>query len=257
VFPALVDDAARAVERAGDDDLAPLERVAEDARSIRRSRESAEARVERPVSRPASEDPEREAEAADDPESAGAGAGGAERRAARAVGTAIHRLLEQLDLDGDPAEELERLRPRVAAWLAGALPDDERAGEWARARAEQLLERLGQGPLLPRLRDLREHVVARELPALSPPPREEGAPVGFVPGAIDLLYRDPETGGLVVADFKTDHIQVEASLAAHARRYVAQGVAYTRAVREALVLEERPRFELWFLDPGRIEVVEL
>ena len=37
--------------------------------------------------------------------------------------------------------------------------------------------------------------------------------------------------------------------------YRAQGAHYVRAIHEALQLANPPRFELWFLHPGRIEVV--
>jgi ATP-dependent exoDNAse (exonuclease V) beta subunit len=127
-----------------------------------------------------------------------------------------------------------------------------RAGQ----RADRLLERLAEGPLLAHLHALRDRVIARELPTLSPPERGDAEPVGFVAGAIDLLYRDPASGAFVVADFKTDRVPDAEVLAERARAHATQGAVYTRAVQEALGLEERPRFELWFLDAGRIEGVE-
>jgi ATP-dependent exoDNAse (exonuclease V) beta subunit len=76
-----------------------------------------------------------------------------------------------------------------------------------------------------------------------------------VVGAIDLLYRDPEDGAWVVADYKSDRVASEAEMQERAARYADQGGAYLRAVREALGLEAPPRFELWFLDRGeRLEV---
>jgi ATP-dependent exoDNAse (exonuclease V) beta subunit len=96
------------------------------------------------------------------------------------------------------------------------------------------------------------HVLARELPVLLPPGQGEKAPVGYVAGAIDLLYKDVETGALVIADYKTDDVRAEADLAARATAYAPQGAAYARAVAEALGLTETPRFELWFLVAGRV-----
>jgi ATP-dependent helicase/nuclease subunit A len=209
-FPALSDEPGEPAERADSDGLPPLERAAEDARSIRRNRREARARMARPTSRPASEDPERRPEEPDDEpprrhdgERAERDAGG-ERRIARVVGTAIHRLLEELDLGADPSAELARLARQVPAWLDASLEgaDRVRAGQ----RADRLLERLAEGPLLAHLHALRDRVIARELPTLSPPERGDAEPVGFVAGAIDLLYRDPASGAFVVADFKTDHV---------------------------------------------------
>ena len=83
----------------------------------------------------------------------------------------------------------------------------------------------------------------------------ENGPVGFVAGAIDLLYRDPATGQLVVADYKTDPVDTGPALAARVEGYRTQGETYVRAVRDALGLNEDPRFELWFLHPGRVEAL--
>ena len=79
----------------------------------------------------------------------------------------------------------------------------------------------------------------------------EDDPVGFVAGAIDLLYRDPADGEWVVADYKTDDV-TGAALEERARSYAAQGAVYTRAVATALGLAEPPRFELWFLSAGEV-----
>jgi ATP-dependent exoDNAse (exonuclease V) beta subunit len=132
-----------------------------------------------------------------------------------------------------------------------ALPERERAE--AIARAERLLARFAAGELGARLRRLAPHVVARELPVLLPPdPADPRAPAGFLAGRIDLLYRDPDTGEWVVADYKTDALDGEEALAERARAYAAQGVGYLRAVCEALRLDRAPRFELWFLEADRV-----
>jgi ATP-dependent exoDNAse (exonuclease V) beta subunit len=109
------------------------------------------------------------------------------------------------------------------------------------------------------LRELGPAVLARELPILVPPAEgeEEGdgaRPVGFVAGAIDLVYRDPATGTLVVADYKTDAVADDDEIAARVDVYRPQGAVYARAVRDALGLAEAPRFELWFLRADRIVV---
>jgi ATP-dependent exoDNAse (exonuclease V) beta subunit len=154
----------------------------------------------------------------------------------------VHAVLEGADWS-DAA--LER------AALAEA-PPGERAAVLAHARG--VFARFGAGPLAARLAALAPHVVARELPVWLQPEGAE-APVAFVAGAIDLLYRDPESGALVVADYKTDAVEPE-HVAAHAARYAGQGAAYVRAVERALGLAAPPRFELWFLSAGTIVTLD-
>jgi ATP-dependent exoDNAse (exonuclease V) beta subunit len=168
---------------------------------------------------------------------------------ARHVGTAIHRALESMDLAADPAVEMPRQRAKLERILTPLLPPD--ALVRARRDAEALLDRLAGGQLIARLRALETRIVARELPVLLPP-AEDAGPVGFVAGAVDLVYRDPETDALVVADYKTDAVETQPEIDARATRYEAQGRAYVRAVREALALPYDPRFELWFLCADRI-----
>jgi ATP-dependent helicase/nuclease subunit A len=170
---------------------------------------------------------------------------GTDRDAAMAAGGAVHRALETWDLSADSESEAARQRGLLASYL-GSLAEVDVVAR-ALPLATELLEGFARSPLLSRLRDLKEHVLARELPVLLPP-SEMGA-VGVVSGTIDLLYRDPDTGRLVVADYKTDDPAViEARVAA----YAPQGETYVRALREALELPEDPRFELWFLRADRV-----
>src|SRR5690606_41091879 len=55
-----------------------------------------------------------------------------------------------------------------------------------------------------------------------------------ISGAIDLVYRDPEAGGLVVVDFKTDRIDGARALAERTAHHRAQALAYRRAIAQAL-----------------------
>lgn len=175
---------------------------------------------------------------------------GIERDAARAAGTAVHRILEVVDLAGDAAGDLARR----SAELAGRLAPPE-----ALDRARDLCRRIEANGLLERLACLGENVLARELPVLLPAEDEgeagDGSPVGYVAGVIDLLYRDPETSQPVVADYKTDLVEDEAAIGERVEAYRPQGRAYARAVQEALGLEAPPRFELWFLHAGRVVTV--
>ncbi len=170
---------------------------------------------------------------------------GTDRDAAMAAGGAVHRALETWDLAADPESEAARQRDLLPAYL-GTLAEVDVAAR-ALPLATELMDGFARSPLLARLRDLREHVLARELPVLLPP-SAHGA-VGAISGTIDLLYQDPATGRLVIADYKTDDLSaVESRIAV----YAPQGGTYVRALREALDLQEEPRFELWFLRAERV-----
>jgi hypothetical protein len=178
----------------------------------------------------------------------------ASRELAQHVGTAVHAALEVLDL-GETAEQQRRPSvERAKSLLALLVGPDARArlGE-AEARVEVLLERFFAGDLHPRLRALAPHVIARELPVLLAAEDGEEGPVGFVAGAIDLLYRDPESAELVVADYKSDAVASVAEAGRKAADYRGQGECYVRAVQQALALDRPPRFELWFLAIGHVQ----
>jgi len=222
--------------------------VERDHERLRALRASAAVRAARPFSTTASAEAhvadERAADAAGDGEASppALGLDAGERRIAQAAGTAIHALLEAGPLAG--AEQA----------LEGAVADAARPADRAAvlARACVVWERFTASPLAARLAALAPHVLARELPVLVTPAGDgPHDPVGFVAGAIDLLYRDPATGGLVVADYKTDAVAGE-ELEARAQGYLPQGAVYTRALARALGLATPPRFELWFLSAGQI-----
>ena len=78
--------------------------------------------------------------------------------------------------------------------------------------------------------------------------------MGVVSGTIDLLYRDPATGRLVVADYKTDEVRRFSMPASPSTP--PRGLRTSAALREALDPEEPPRFELWFLQADRVVEVE-
>jgi ATP-dependent exoDNAse (exonuclease V) beta subunit len=180
-------------------------------------------------------------------------AAGVAREAARAAGTAVHRILEDLDLEAGPQAALTEQRGRLPALVAGLA--DEAAREPAVAQAERILDALaagGEDGLLARLRGLRERVVARELDVLLAPGSGAEGAVGFVAGAVDLVYRDPADERLVVVDYKTDAVAGESELDEKVARYRSQGRVYQRALEQALALDYEPRFELWFLAAGRV-----
>jgi ATP-dependent helicase/nuclease subunit A len=228
------------------------EEIAFVSSTLQAERERAAARMARSFSGAASEEAHallREQQAEKQAEApAGRGRPGKDRAAAMAAGGAIHRVLEEWDLAADPKKELGRQRRLLPAYLAALVEGDEL--DRALPLAESLLETFVAGPLFQRLRKLKGHVLARELPVLLPPGEGSSSPVGVVSGAIDLLYRDPEDGRIVIADYKTDEVETEEEIRTRAAVYAPQGAVYARAVQEALEIAEGPRFELWFLRAG-------
>jgi ATP-dependent exoDNAse (exonuclease V) beta subunit len=173
-----------------------------------------------------------------------------DRETALAAGGALHRALELWDLAADPACETARQRSLLPAYLASLAEGDGLAK--ALAAAEGLLAAFARSPLLGRLRALQDAILAREMPVLVPPEEGEDSPAGLIAGTIDLLYRDPQDGRIVVVDYKTDDVATEDEIRARVAVYAPQGALYARAVREALELQEEPRFELWFLKTAQV-----
>jgi ATP-dependent helicase/nuclease subunit A len=178
-----------------------------------------------------------------------------DRDTALAIGGALHRALELWDLGADPATETARQRSLLPAYLASLAEGQDL--EKGLASAEALLAAFAGGRLLDRLRVLKDHILARELPVLLPPGEQAPSPVGMIAGTIDLLYRDPEDGRIVVADYKTDEVATEQEIRSRTAVYMPQGALYVRAIQEALGLRTSPRFELWFLKPARITSSDL
>ena len=96
-------------------------------------------------------------------------------------------------------------------------------------------------------------VIGTEVPLLMSP--SDGGPVAAWTGSIDLLYRCPETGAVVVADHKTDRIG-DRKLEEVARHHAPQGLLYAEAVQRALGLPDRPRFEVWLIEADARVVVD-
>jgi ATP-dependent helicase/nuclease subunit A len=260
VFPALRPAPTSAGAPGTPFDLPSPAEVSRQAAVLAGLRRDAEAREARPFSVPASRDAhallqESLIEATDGEEANSVRAAGAESRrtAAAAAGVVVHRVLETLDPAGDLAAQITAAAHSLPGLLEGLINPDRQSE--ARARARDVLERLARGPLLARLKAIGPHVVARELPVLLPPGDDPGAPVGFVSGTIDLVYRDPGSGELVIADYKTDEVATDAEIAERIAAYTAQGAVYRRALREGLELARSPRFELWFLHADRIIAV--
>jgi ATP-dependent helicase/nuclease subunit A len=261
VFPALAAaDPAADAEPALENPFPDVEALRSEAARVAADRDRAQQRMARPFRAPASGDSHSEAREEEADRRFGVSSRSRrmhphdlEGEIGRAAGTAVHRVLEDLRLAAPPLEELARQRERLPGLIERLAPADARSA--ALERALVLLERLAAPPFAAKLAALRDCVIARELPVLLPAESEGAGPVGFVSGAIDLLYRDPATSELVVADYKTDRVEGEAALAERSQRYASQAAHYRRAVQEALALERAPRFELWFLDAGAVVLV--
>jgi ATP-dependent exoDNAse (exonuclease V) beta subunit len=250
VFPAL--RALHAVPPAPAGSPPPLDigRVRAEAAALGRAHEAATARMARPLGAVASAaahgvEVQQDAAAWRGVERASASSDvPSDGLLARLAGTAVHRALENFDLEADPAAELARQRAALEAVLSPLVPPDRLEAAVREARAR--LQHVAEGSLLERLRALRGRVVARELPVLLAAQPDEH-PLEFVSGLIDLVYRDPGTDAFVIADYKTDRLDDATALDARTRAYARQGAAYQRAVREAFDLTYTPRFELWYL----------
>lgn len=176
-----------------------------------------------------------------------------DRHLAQAVGTVVHRALETMDLELTPDAAMAQQATLLPGWLRDLLPGA--LLDRALRNSQQLLESIARGRLLKDLWRLREHIVGREVPVWLPPTspgtpgndRDSGDPLEVVAGSIDLLYLDPATRRLVIADYKTDQVQGERELEQRVAAYRRQGSVYQQALVNALHLPEPPWFELWFL----------
>ena len=222
--------------------------VTEASRRLIGLRRSARKRMSRPMRATASARDHDNRED-DDWRARGGAKSGGNGAAARAIGSAIHRALEEFDFSADVEVEIERQRDALARNLAHAAVQG-RANETVDA-GTQLWNRIARGNLFARLRGLSDRIVARELPVLCPPSDEEG-PVGYLAGVIDLVYHDPSSGQLVIVDYKTDRLADPEALESRAESYTEQGASYKDAVVDAFELSYTPRFELWFLEADEI-----
>jgi len=164
--------------------------------------------------------------------------GSLSRADALMVGTAVHWMLEHVDDSGVP--DLSASRLHEALKLAG---EGRRVSAEASDRAGALIQGLQAGTLLGRLQEI--DVLGREVPMLLEPGVE--GPVAAWVGSIDLLYRCPDSGLVVVADYKTDQVG-ERSNAEAAHHHADQGRIYVSAVQRALNLKQAPLFEVWLIE---------
>ena len=157
---------------------------------------------------------------------------GVRRGRATEFGSAVHALLERIDL-GRP-EDATAMAPSIAAEFGLPGREGEIAEVAERALASDVIARARRSQ-----RVLREVAFTAALP---------GATEGLAEGRMDLLF--VEDGGIVIVDFKTD--SVSASQAAErAAHYRPQALVYAWAahratgtpVREVVFLFARPGIE--------------
>ena len=170
-----------------------------------------------------------------------------DRNVATAVGSAVHRMME--DLDGDLSAQLREGFKRGLSDLESML--DGEVLEDARERLRVLVERIAGGTSLRRLASVAPQVVGREI-AIVAPPLEDRGPTGAITGFVDLVYRDPDDDRLVVADYKTDAVETGEEIDGRVQIYEPQVKTYARALHQALDLDSEPHVELWFLAADRI-----
>ncbi|MDE0613190.1 MAG: UvrD-helicase domain-containing protein [bacterium] len=150
-------------------------------------------------------------------------------RSGTQIGSAVHAVLQTVDLDADP----DSIGPVAAAQAEAEGVSQDQSTVWALTRSalesNTLREAAGS-----------EHW--KELFVAAP---VDGT---VVEGYIDLLYRADE--GLVVVDYKTDDIHDDETRQAKVDRYQLQVAAYSLAVEQA-VGEEVARCVLVFARAGQ------
>lgn len=163
-------------------------------------------------------------------------------RPAAELGTAMHRVLEIFDFAAaDPEAELFRCVERTIKResIHSRSPVDFERG------LRELGETFRSGPLWERWLACGKGMIGREVPVLAAPP--DHGPVAALLGVIDCLYRDVESGELVIVDFKTDDpSRIEMSFPAYAR----QLQSYADILQRALDGQKVDRCELWYLRAG-------
>ncbi len=160
---------------------------------------------------------------------------------ARAVGSALHELLERWDFR-DRAAARALLGAAVTRAARNAAAPESAIAADARAALETILASKLPAALAS------VEVLGRELPLLFRDDDGRGWS-----GTLDLLYRDPGDGALVVADYKTD----KAPDPQARERYRAQLSVYARGVARLFPGEPAPRLELVWLRSGQRERLPL
>jgi ATP-dependent helicase/nuclease subunit A len=153
----------------------------------------------------------------------------------RDFGSLVHRILEWIPLD-------DCAPPAVAAMAAALAPGFGLSAE-AAERAAETASRVLAMPLLDRARAARR--VYRELLVWFPDGPD------LLEGVVDLVFE--EERGLVVVDYKTDHIAPEQALA-QAAHHAPQLQLYGRGLAQATSLPVAERLVLFTALGRAVEV---
>jgi ATP-dependent helicase/nuclease subunit A len=158
---------------------------------------------------------------------------------ASAIGSLVHKALENWSYRDAVQVMLEQLGRHVAHWL----PDEVKGNrDEILTEAREVLLAFARSDAYAELREAT--ILGREVPFLMPWPypdngqsvgvggaRFAGPPPAVMEGRIDLIYK--RDGTVWLADYKTDHVS-EADAAARAEAYREQARFYTEAVRHAV-----------------------
>jgi len=231
--------------RGGADWTLPAERL-QRAAALSGARRAAAERMAQPVFRSASAEAHQRLQRAEAESDRAMGETGSDRRLAMALGTAVHSMLETLDLGRQLSPQVLARTPDIVSALVS-----ESGTVGTEAIVDEMLRRVAGGLCLARLESVAGGVLSRELPVFGWEENADG-PGAVVSGLVDLVYRDPDDGRIVVADYKTDAVDDEAAIEERAKVYEPQVRIYARLLRDALDLEEEPHTELWFLAADRI-----
>ncbi len=164
-------------------------------------------------------------------------------RAGTSIGSAVHAVLQHVDLDDPTGSDV----PALTRWQAGVEGVSDSAGlVEAKVRAALASPLVRRAVASGNLR--REVHVAAPVAALV----GDDAAIDLFEGFVDLLFDDGD--GLVVVDYKTDDVPSEAAVAAALDRYAPQGAAYAVALEAAT---GRPVTEVHFLFLRGTEAVDV
>ncbi|HYM37057.1 MAG TPA: 3'-5' exonuclease, partial [Nitrospiraceae bacterium] len=169
-----------------------------------------------------------------------------DRDLARLIGTAVHRVLEIWDFQGNTTQMEAHIEEacRMLKQQEPGHPWDLVAGETA-----DLLRHFIRSPAYADLQ--RAEILGREVPFAMPWPAA-GTGHCLMEGIIDVIYRID--GKVHLADYKTDRVQ-DSELAARAAEYEGQARIYREAVSRCLGTPD-VKFQLIFVRNGKAVSVE-
>lgn len=169
-----------------------------------------------------------------------------------AIGSAIHRALENLDLNQSTVSATAIQRELMPSYLKPLVARKDHSS--ALMATQELWGQFEESGILRRMLALKDCIIGREVPLLLLDSNLEGPDHAFN-GTMDLIYEDPRTGHWVVVDYKTDAVRTAAEIDSRVAVYSEQGNIYRRALAAATEHPVADYFELWFLAADEIRKV--